>query len=95
MKSVDKIDCAFGFSLFSLAFLFAMLTVFAYATPAHAQQAFVPYTVSQDDHAKLMAYLGEQPAKIAIPLMQALSALEQKAIEAKAKTEAPKSEEKP
>lgn len=70
------------------------ITIFAalllLATPALAQQAppqFVPYSVSQDDHAKIMTYLGEQPAKIAIPLIQALSQLEQKAIEEKAKAE--------
>lgn len=52
---------------------------------AFAQQAFIPYTISQDDHTKFMTYLGEQPAKFSIPLMQALTLLEQKAIDDKKK----------
>jgi hypothetical protein len=57
----------------------------AAATPAFAQQVapspppFTPYTINQEDHTRIMTFLGEQPAKIAIPLMQTLQALEQKA----------------
>lgn len=52
--------------------------------PALAQQPsppppFAPYTVNQEDHTRIMNYLGEQPAKIAIPLIQTLQALEQRA----------------
>ena len=51
---------------------------------------FTPYTITQEDHAKLMNYLGEQPAKFSIPLIQALNRLAQKAIDAKNKEEVKK-----
>lgn len=54
---------------------------------AQEQPKFVPYTVSQDDHTKIMTYLGEQPAKFSLPLIQALTTLEQKAVEEKIKKE--------
>jgi hypothetical protein len=50
---------------------------------AEEQPKFVPYIVDQDNHAKIMNYLLEQPAKIAIPLIQTFNALEQKAIKEK------------
>lgn len=53
------------------------------STTAFAQQQppkFVPYSVTLDDHTKIMNYLNEQPAKFSIPLMQALGELSQKAI---------------
>lgn len=46
---------------------------------AQKQPEFIPYTINQDDHTKIMNYLLEQPAKIAIPLIQTLNSLEQKA----------------
>lgn len=48
---------------------------------AQEQSKFVPYTINQEDHSKLMTYLGDQPAKFSMPLIQALNALEQKAID--------------
>ncbi len=54
------------------------------STSAYAQQMqqskFVPYTITVEDHTKIMNYLNEQPAKFSIPLMQALGELSQKAI---------------
>lgn len=54
-----------------------------FSTAAFAQQQqpkFVPYTITLEDHTKIMNYLNDQPAKFSIPLMQALSELAQKAV---------------
>lgn len=62
-----------------------ILILFLITTPVFAQEQFIPYTINQEDHAKLMEYLGEQPAKISIPLINALNRLKQKATEEAAK----------
>lgn len=67
--------------------LLAATTAFAQQQPA--PPPYVPFEISQDDYTKIMTYLGEQPAKIAIPLMQALQAMEQKAVAEKAKASVP------
>lgn len=48
-------------------------------SPAVAQQAFVPYTVSEQEHHALVNALGEIPAKHSWPLIQTLLQLEQRA----------------
>lgn len=53
---------------------------------------FVPYTITQEDHTKFMNYLGEQPAKFSIPIIQALNSLEQKALDEAKKKEVEKKE---
>ncbi len=62
-------------------FIILIISLIYSSAFAQQQQQFIPYVVTQEDHTKILNYLGEQPAKIAIPLMQALNALEQKAIE--------------
>lgn len=55
------------------------------STSAFAEEAkFAPYTIDQDTHNKFMTFLGDQPAKFSIPLIQVLVSLEQKALEANA-----------
>ena len=55
------------------------------ATPAAAQQPialappFVPFTISQSDYQSIQNWLGEQPAKFSIPVLNWLQGLEQKA----------------
>lgn len=53
--------------------------------PAFAQQPppFIPYTINQEAHTKIMNFLGEQPAKIAIPLIQVLGEIQQQAVREK------------
>lgn len=70
------------------ALVFALALV---ATPTLAQQPepFTPYTIGQQEHQWLMNALGEVQAKHALPIMQALSQLEQQA-RAKAREAKPK-----
>ena len=55
------------------------------ATPVAAQQPltppppFVPFTISQSDYQAIQNWLGEQPAKFAIPVLTWLKAQERKA----------------
>ena len=52
------------------------------ALPAFAQTAqpqFAPYTIEQQEHQQILQQLGEVPAKWAIPIMQLLEQLAQRA----------------
>lgn len=72
-----------------------ILVLFPTLALAQEQPKFVPYMVNQDDHTKIMNYLLEQPAKIAIPLIQTFNTLAQKAsAEDKMKIEKEKEEKK-
>jgi hypothetical protein len=74
-----------------LVLIFSLISTSAFA---QAPQ-IVPYTITPKEHTDLMNYLGEQPAKFSVPLMQALGALAQKAIDEKAaKDKEEKKEEK-
>lgn len=65
------------------------------ATTAFAQQPivpappFVPFTISQSDYQSIQNWLGEQPAKFSIPVLNWLNSLEQKAQEEAKKAAAP------
>lgn len=63
------------------------------ASPALAEDAppFVPYTVDQQSHVAMMNFLQDVPARYALPLMQTLSGLQQKAVDGakKAATDKP------
>lgn len=69
----------------------AITAIMLVASPAFAQQAappFVPYTINQETHNKMINFLGEQPAKIAIPLIQMLGEIQQQAVRDKVAREA-------
>ena len=53
-------------------------------SPALAQGKFVPYTVTEEQHNKIVGILGEIPAKYSLSLIQLFYQLEQQA-EAEAK----------
>jgi cyclopropane fatty-acyl-phospholipid synthase-like methyltransferase len=55
------------------------------ASPAFAQQAFVPYTIDAQTHDRIMQMLLEQPMKYSFPVVQILSQKAQEAQAAKAK----------
>lgn len=46
---------------------------------AQEKPKFVPYTITEEDHIRIMNYLLEQPARMAIPLISILNNLQQKA----------------
>ena len=76
----------------------ALIIVIAlYAAPALAQNspAFVPYTITAEQHQALMTYLNEQPFKVAAPIIQNLNQLEQQAVQAKAAADAKATADKP
>lgn len=49
----------------------ALLPTIAYAQ--QPQPNFVPYTITADEHQALLNYLGEQPAKFAMPIINSLT----------------------
>ena len=53
------------------------ITVTGFSFCASAQQSsFVPYTIDEKNHQALLNYLGEQPAKFSMPLINSLNQLE-------------------
>ena len=62
-----------------LVLVFALIAVVA-----NAQQQFEPYTINAQDHELLLKYLGEQPAKFSIPLINQFNQWEQAAQQKKA-----------
>ena len=51
----------------------------------YAQQPpYVPYTIDAQEHQALMNYLGEQPAKFSMPVINTLNQFEQQAQQKKA-----------
>ena len=55
----------------------ALLPTFAYAQAP--QPNFTPYTVNAQEHQAILNYLGEQPAKFAVPLINQFNQMEQQA----------------
>lgn len=47
--------------------------------PVVAVPDFVPFTVSADDYKQLQTWLGEQPTKFGLPMLQFLNMLETRA----------------
>jgi hypothetical protein len=64
-----------------------LIVSIAVATTAFAQQPlaptppFVPFTLSQSDYQTIQNWLGEQPAKFSIPVLNWLGEMERKAQE--------------
>ena len=80
------------------AVMFAGILPAAAQGPAPAAQPppFEPVTITEADFKQLQTWLGEQPAKFAIPMLQFFEALERRTLEAKAKAEAEaKAKDKP
>jgi len=66
----------------------AIAAAMVLGSSALAQQntpAFEPFSISQDDYAKLSGYLAEQPLKFSEPVMNWLRGKEQEAVMAKQK----------
>ena len=62
-----------------LKLLEALLVVAFMGTSSYAmaqQTSFVPYTIDEKNHQALLNYLGEQPAKFSMPLINSLNQLE-------------------
>jgi hypothetical protein len=76
----------------------AFTILFAYPAFAQAQQPqkYIPFTVEEKDAVDLRKYLDEQPMKFALPILQWMETMEQKAIKANEKAADDKpTEEKP
>ena len=58
--------------------------LFTAVSPAFAQSTFEPYTINAQEHELLMKYLGEQPAKFSVPLINQFNQWEQAAQQKKA-----------
>lgn len=65
------------------AIIITGLVLLASSALAQEQPKFVPYTINKDDHIKIMSYLLDQPAKMAIPLINILNTLQQNAVKEK------------
>jgi len=67
----------------------------AYAQPAPQPQKFVPFTVEEQDARNLRAFLDDQQLKTALPILQWMDILEQRAIAKAAEEKAPKADAPP
>lgn len=76
---------------------YVLLTLLILAPLPAFAQTFTPYTIDATKQQQLLNYLGEQPAKFSLPVINALNQYEveaqaaaKKAAEEKAKPEKPK-----
>jgi len=71
-----------------IATAFCCFSAAALAQPAPPSPPFVPFTVQEPDAKALRSFLDEQPMKFALPLLQWVTGLEQRAVaEAQAQKE--------
>ena len=70
--------------LYAIGFMILSISLAHAQQPKPTQPTYVPFSVDEDTYKQLQAFLGEQPAKFSMPMLNWLNGSEAKAVSDKA-----------